>query len=278
MTIIHPDHIPKDKIPSFYEEQNNRSCLKRVKKNSKQRFITSYGIILFTVVDTVIYYQICKPRDSVNYVSFIRGLYNNKQINFFLSLMTMDELNMIKKYNFDVLWEDLWHNKPCRMYTAEYKKAKKKFNDNHQIVLNIINTMKTKYNEDHLWGFPKGKRNDNEKYKNAAIREFEEETCISADKIKIVSDIPLIETYHGSNNKLYKTVYFPAMSERILYNDFSYVNNPIRKKRHIVSDEIEKIEWHTYENIMVKFASRPYRQRMFTILHKCILEQLEKMS
>jgi 8-oxo-dGTP pyrophosphatase MutT (NUDIX family) len=241
----------------------------------KRRPITSYGIVLFTVKDKVILYQLCKPRDSVNYASFMRGLYNKKQLTFFLSLMTHDELHRIKTYEFDTLWDDLWYNKEFFLYTSDYKKAKKKFDDNHEMVLEMINSISTVYNEDHLWGFPKGKRNTNEKYVQAALREFKEETGIDPDTISIVSDIPLVETYYGSNSKLYKTVYFPAMSPTVVTSKDSYTNSDIRELKTVVSNEIEKTVWCTYEETLEKFNSRPYRQRMIKVLHKCIYDQLK---
>ena len=244
----------------------------------KPLFITSYGIILFTIQYNIIYYQLCKPRDSVNYVSFMRGLYNKKQLNFFLTLMTTEELNMIVSYDFNILWDDLWYNKKCNIYTTEYKRAQKKFEDNkeyvHQTIKNMRN-MKNKYNEEHLWGFPKGKSQENEKYIETALREFEEETRINPKKINIVSEIPLVESYYGSNNKLYKTVYYPAITQHKITNEHTYQNSPIRTKQTIVSDEIEQLEWYTYEQTMNKFVLRPYRQKMLTVLHTCIQEQLE---
>jgi 8-oxo-dGTP pyrophosphatase MutT (NUDIX family) len=245
-------------------------------KPKRQNFITSYGIILFTILNKTIYYQLCQPRDSVNYVSFMRGIYSKKQLRFFLSLMTKNEIYRIKTSTFNVLWDDLWFGSNCILFTMDYKKAKKRFHDNYEYVLEIIKELNDDYCDNHLWGFPKGKRHSNEKHTTTALREFVEETRIESSKINIVSDIPLVESYHGSNNKLYKTVYYPAISSTKLYNEEQFENSPLRvEKPFIVSNEIDKLQWFTYEDAMKNFSSRPYRQRMLTVLHTCITEQIK---
>ena len=243
----------------------------------KQKFITSYGIILFTIQDGEVIFQMCKPRDSVTYVSFMRGLYTKRQINFFLSLMTNEELNRIKKYTFDELWHDLWYNRNCRIKTNEYEKAKKKFDENIGKIIQIISEMKLKYCDDHMWGFPKGKKLcDTETTMEAAIREFEEETHINPKNIKIVSCIPLSETYYGSNGKLYKTLYYAAQCDKILEHEYEYTNTKIREQKEIISDEVSEIKWMNIHDCIQKLSSRPYRQRMLKTLHETIIATLKK--
>jgi len=244
-------------------------------KRKRHKFITSYGIILFTINDGKIIYQMCKPRDSVTYVSFMRGLYVKRQLNFFLSLMSNEELNRIKKYSFDELWDDLWHNRNCNVQIQDYKKSKKKFEENISIVIDIISKMKLKYCDDHMWGFPKGKKScDSESTIDAAIREFEEETHVNPSNIKIVSYIPLTETYYGSNGKLYKTLYYAAQCEHILDHEYEYKNTNIRDKKQIISDEVSEIEWLPIDDCLKKLASRPYRQKLLNNLHQNIISNI----
>lgn len=245
-------------------------------RESKKKYITSFGVILFTIQDGEILYQMCKPRDSVTYVSFMRGLYTKRQLNFFLSLMTNEELNRLKKYSFDELWDDLWHNRHCRIKTSEYGKAKRRFTENIASTIAMISDMTLKYCNDHMWGFPKGKKtSDRESNLDAAIREFEEETHINPDNIKIVSYVPLIETYYGSNGKLYKTLYYTAQCDKILNHEYEYTNTSIRDKREIVSDEVSEIKWMNIEDCIKILSSRPYRQRMLNMLNENILESIK---
>ena len=53
------------------------------------------------------------------------------------------------------------------------------------------------------WGFPKGRRNLREKDLQCALREFEEETDIKREDIKVIKDRrPFTEEFVGSNNKI----------------------------------------------------------------------------
>ena len=61
------------------------------------------------------------------------------------------------------------------------------------------------------WEFPKGRRNYKEKDLDCALREFEEETGISASKLNIIENVlPFEETFIGTNHKSYKHKYFLA--------------------------------------------------------------------
>ena len=59
------------------------------------------------------------------------------------------------------------------------------------------------------WEFPKGRKNKDEMDLECALREFEEETGISKDKLTIFDNIePVYETINGSNGKQYKIIYY----------------------------------------------------------------------
>jgi len=61
------------------------------------------------------------------------------------------------------------------------------------------------------WGFPKGRRNYQEKNINCALREFEEETGYPSTSLNIMQNImPLEEVFTGSNYKSYKHCYYTA--------------------------------------------------------------------
>jgi len=273
---------PDDKSITTSEDKSilitpfkNKGCKSRY-SHKHETFITSYGIILFTIQGNRVLYQLCKPRDSVNYVSFIRGLYSKKQLKFFLALMTEKEIERITMYPFDKLWDDLWFGAECKFAYMEYRKAKRTFRENYRMVVDMIADIDHPHSDSHLWGFPKGKKNSNEKSIETAVREFEEETMIGSSQINIVSEIPLIESYYGSNDKLYKTVYYPAFTPHIIASEYTFKNSELRTDTSlIVSNEIEDLGWFTYEEVMEKFTFRPYRQRMVTILHKCILDQIK---
>ena len=63
--------------------------------------------------------------------------------------------------------------------------------------------------EEPEWGFPKGRRNYQEKDLICALREFHEETGYDKSQIKIIQNLlPIEEIYTGSNYKSYKHKYF----------------------------------------------------------------------
>ena len=77
------------------------------------------------------------------------------------------------------------------------------------------------------------------------MREFEEETGIEKNKIKIIENLlPFEETYIGTNHKSYKHKYFLAFTK-----DKTSLNN-------FQKSEVSKIEWKTYEDCMLSI--RPY--------------------
>ena len=163
-------------------------------------------------------------KHSLTYIEFIRGKYdiNNKtQIKNLLKLMTINENNNIKTQSFEYLWNILWIN------TASHKTFRKEFL-NSQVKFDFLKNNNF-YNlfDSQLsiyivpeWGFPKGRKEQNEKYIDCAIREFTEETNIH--NIHLLNRINYIdENYIGSNNLNYRNIYYLAHSDIInsVYNE-----------------------------------------------------------
>ncbi len=65
----------------------------------------------FNEYNNSIKFLLVNRRHSLNYIDFIRGNYNindTDKINNMCSLMSSDEINMIKNNNFATLWYNLW--------------------------------------------------------------------------------------------------------------------------------------------------------------------------
>ena len=74
----------------------------------------------------------------------------------------------------------------------------------------IVLMSSTKW-ENPEWGFPKGKREYHENDIRCALREFEEETGISRDRIDVIQNIvPIEEVFVGTDGRPYKHKYFVA--------------------------------------------------------------------
>lgn len=125
----------------------------------------------------------------------------------------------------------------------------------------LILRNKSDYRDIEL-GFPKGRKNSGgESDIECALREFEEETQISRDSITLEKDedsgefIRFEENYRGSDNKLYKSIFYVARE-----------NNPISNQiiRPIRNDEVEMTQWMNMEEALVHI--RPYHMEKKKII------------
>ncbi len=103
------------------------------------------------------------------------------------------------------------------------------------------NAKPTKWTEPE-WGFPKGRKNYQEKDLHCAFREFEEETGYSSKTIRIVENLlPFEEIFTGSNYKSYKHKYYLAVM-----NEYS------NELPHFERGEVSRMGWFTYEECLEK--------------------------
>jgi len=183
-------------------------------------------------------------KHSLSYIEFIRGKYSLENIEHISNLfknMCSSEINDIKNYDFDNLWNNLWKKtSKSKAFQKEYKNSKDLFNKltEHQNYNDLIN-IKPKYDTPE-WGFPKGRRNLFEKNLDCALREFEEETSIPIEKINILNKVNCVsEQYTGSNSLNYRHIYY-----------LSYVDSNLIKN-DIINDytnyEVSKIGWFSWE-------------------------------
>ncbi len=206
--------------------------------------ITSIGIIAFRKTEDDYEVLLIKRKDSLAFVDFMRGKYNLEDKKYILNTfekMTIGERNKLLNSDFQSLWNYLWGIKIALQYKNEEKVSNNKFNklkegykiNNEFINLEtIINECKNRFVEPE-WGFPKGRRNFQEKDIMCALREFEEETGYNkTDVLTLNNIIPLEEIFTGSNYKSYKHKYF-----------LGFMNNNNKPKSIFQTYEISKIEW-----------------------------------
>ena len=239
--------------------------------------LTSCGIICFIKGDNqnkidLFNYKILLVRRkyTIGYIELLRGKYNinnNSYINKLFNIMTNEEIDLINETNnFDVLRKKLGMTREYKGNYREYDYAKKKF---HTIKNNINQYLSDKKDEwsETEWGLPKGKRNSRESNIDCAIREFEEETGISSDKITILKNVkPLEEVYSGINNVKYKHIYYFSIynepeSEEFIDNE---VDLNINNKEQLL--EISKIKWFNFNEI--ENTIRYYYISKLNIIHK----------
>ena len=113
------------------------------------------------------------------------------------------------------------------------------------------------------WGFPKGRRNSQEKDYDCAVREFSEETGYSPLMLKNVHNIlPFEEIFSGSNYKSYKHKYY-------LMN-IAYSHNLIQP--NFEKTEVSDIGWKTIDQCIS--CIRPYNLEKIKIIkkiHSCLV-------
>jgi len=234
--------------------------------------ITSVGIIAYRVNNNKKEYLMIRRKDTLGFIDFMRGKYsvNNKDyIMNMLKQMTEHEKITLNTQSFDELWFSVWgNNRLSNQYKQEETVSRNKF----QIIKDGIYNKQTFYNlaslideskqyaqwEEPEWGFPKGRRNFQEKDFECALREFREETGISTDYLHSIQNIfPFEENFTGSNYKSYKHKYYIT---HMTYND---TLRPCKYDKI----EVSKIEWKTLEQCIQ--CMRPYnleKQHMLTNL------------
>ena len=169
--------------------------------------IMSFGIVCYRFNKNKIEYLMIRRKDSLGYVDFLRGKfnqYNEYQLKNIIEEMTSYEKDSIIRDDYNVLWNRLW-NKKNEKYD---KKIQDKINYVKENKKHLL--LNDKYNWDEPeWGFPKGRRNIRENDFECSLREFEEETGYSRDKLVIMKNMGYFEeVFTGSNLKSYKHKYY----------------------------------------------------------------------
>lgn len=204
-------------------------------------------------------YLMIQRIDSFGYIEFIRGKYSLQNYQYLKNIideMTVQEKQNLLKKDFDELWVSLWGEYSGLQYRGEKQVSKNKY---LQLISGVefggikcnleslIASSTTKW-ETAEWGFPKGRRNHQEKDLDCAFREFTEETGYSKDCLKhIYNVLPYEEIFIGSNMKCYKNKYY-----------ICYMNSNLESAQTsgYQKSEVKNMKWLTYDECMN--VIRPY--------------------
>ena len=122
---------------------------------------------------------------------------------------------------------------------------------------NIIYNSDNRYS-DTEWGFPKGRRNNNEKDIECANREFYEETNYKNNEYQILNMEKQIEVYTSINNVKYKHIYYIS---QIMTNKEPIIDSNNKNQ----TDEIGDIKWLNYYDSIEKL--RNYHLEKINVLN-----------
>jgi 8-oxo-dGTP pyrophosphatase MutT (NUDIX family) len=204
--------------------------------------ITSNGIIVFRMnpIKKEREYLMIRRKDTLGYMDFMRGkipIYHKNYIMNMLKQMTMDE------------------KKKIQMRIKEGGTKEK-----IQMLINGVVSQNERYDLSSLieesdtyetwtepeWGFPKGRRNAQEKDYACALREFAEETGYSVSVLKNIRNIvPFDEIFIGSNYKSYRHKYYVMCMN---YNDSIEVKS-------YQKSEVSGMEWKTFSECLKSIRS-----------------------
>lgn len=158
-----------------------------------------------------------------------------------------EELTSRDKYNF------LFHGVSRVSATGGGKEVKYTLND----LIDESDRLMPQQWEEPEWGFPKGRRNPQEKDYDCALREFAEETGMNPYRLltNIQNLMPYEEIFTGSNYKSYKHKYYVM---------FLNPNNYDVSMNRFEKSEVSKMEWKTLEQ--ARQSIRPYNLEKLRLL------------
>lgn len=231
--------------------------------------MTSYGLVSFfsvmgakrrqecnedneEITEDQLYYHLCQRRDSYAYITFIKGKMSEDEYSQYIPLMTIEEIQRIFSYPFDLLWKDLF------IYSNnhdEFSRAKTKFEsciDSFKLACNAVSNVA----KEQEWEIPKGgKKNQNEPPLVCALREYREET-LNKSYQDILDVYPEVVEYQGTNGKKYTSVFFISESRYKVAPKYNFTENHFR--RRCVSIETQNVTWATLEECKELLHPRLY--------------------
>ena len=196
-----------------------------------------------------IQFLMIQRKDSLAFVEFIRGKYNqydDAYIGKLLTGMTQNEQERIRTKTFPELWYDVWgESSTVRSHRNEYETSERRFSQIKDKLPQLRLEYPTKWTEPE-WGFPKGRRIPYETDLHCAIREFQEETGLHSHEFSILQNANCIsETFFGSNQVHYCHKYYIALCNKSIEVEMN-INNP-----HMAR-EIGGIKWCSLDDAISK--------------------------
>lgn len=249
----------------------------------------SFGLICYRVFEGKLQYLMIQRKDSLSFMEFIRGKYHISQIDYIkrlLGAMTPSEREALLTRPFEALWNYVWYQASMPKHTTEFMESRRKYEQLRTGFLHtnaagggstwitlqeLIVQSPTPFKEPE-WGFPKGRRRLREDDVDCAVREFCEETGYkSGDVVLLPRSTPFEEIFYGTNNVLYRHVYYLAH----LRGTAGSIH-PIDPKNLNQAREVRAIAWFSYEETLEHIRAHNHeRRQLFQEAHTRIVEELK---
>jgi 8-oxo-dGTP pyrophosphatase MutT (NUDIX family) len=244
----------------------------------------SFGILCYRVRNEQLEYLMIQRKDSLSFMEFVRGKYLPTQVEYIkqlLSCMTHKERALLMTESFENLWNYVWYQPCIPRPSTEFMEAKRKFDQikagflHERVWINLqdLITQSPSAFDEPEWGFPKGRRKLREDDADCAVREFCEETGLHNSDLEITKDLPPFEEiFYGTNNILYRHVYYVA---RFLGStDCSEI--PVDFSNISQIREVRAIRWFTLPETLEHIrAHNKERRDLVTRAHTSIMNLLK---
>jgi 8-oxo-dGTP pyrophosphatase MutT (NUDIX family) len=207
-------------------------------KNLKRNAFTSYGLILYTIIEGEIYFIIAQQRDSITIKEIFYQVIRPHDLPKYAMNLTYNEKKKLLNEDFSSLLKDVYINSKNKEFSYILNN-REVFQQNvknlHPYLIN-----KSVGNKENNWVFPRGRKRFNESDIGCVLRETQEETGLNKKFISIHDDIEQYEEYYiGLNNKLYHIIYYIGF---IPHDKIKITNTTKTHLRNTVSNEISKVE------------------------------------
>lgn len=218
-------------------------------------------------------YLMIRRRDSLGYIEFLRGKYHLSQQTYIQTLvnqMTIEERQRLLTTPFDKLWSGLWNYQNTKQFRTEMSHSREMFttirnkgDDSGKKLSDFVKDCTSSWMEPE-WGFPKGRRGQNEKQLDCALREFHEESGLKISDIQICNDGQTVqETFVGTNGVKYRHIYYIGVCK---------AETSLSVKTQTQVREVGGIGWYPIQNAMKRIRDyNPERKEVLQIVNNLII-------
>ena len=238
--------------------------------------ITSNGVIAYRIlpITNEIQYLMIRRKDTLGYIDFMRGKFPVFQKQYIMNMllqMTIDERNRLRQRTIqnkdDTTIKDIYLKDKIQLLmngiTVTNGSGSGSGSSSRYDMLSLLDEADTLavWTEPE-WGFPKGRRNTQEKDYDCALREFSEETGYNTSVLNNIRNIvPFEEIFIGSNYKAYRHKYY--LMNMLYHHSLSF--------KTYQKSEVSGMEWKNFTDCMNTIRSYNLeKKQMLQNVYNCL--------